>query len=442
MPNDIIIGRDEADKKNLSDKGLIFIGKHYVKMGNTTSLSNRVFMDVARTHVILITGKRGGGKSSSIATIAEEMSNLPLEVSENLSMIIFDTMGIFWTMKFPNERDEDLLREWNLSPKKFNVDIYVPSGHFKEYQKKGIPVDIPFTIKTSELNADDWCNVFNVELTNNIGILIERTLSNLEGLNYDIEKIIELIKKDKKADENTRNATENRFQAVKTWGLFDKNGTEINSLVKPGKTVIIDLSAYTNVSGSSNIKALVISIISKKLLVDRIDKRKIEELEAIETTESYFSIEEKKEKRKMPLVWIFLDEAHEFLKKNEKTPATDALVQLLREGRQPGISLVLATQQPGEIHRDVLTQTDIVISHRITAKRDITALNAMSQSYLIADIQRYLNELPTLKGSAIILDDNSERIYPMRVRPRLSWHGGETPSAVHVKKKELADLGL
>jgi hypothetical protein len=35
-----------------------------------------------------------------------------------------------------------------------------------------------------------------------------------------------------------------------------------------------------------------------------------------------------------------------------------------------------------------------------------------------------------LRGSAILLDDNSERIYQMRFRPRFTWHGGEAPSAV------------
>ena len=64
------------------------------------------------------------------------------------------------------------------------------------------------------------------------------------------------------------------------------------------------------------------------------------------------------------------------------------------------------------------------------------------QTYLAADVTRYLNELPSLKGSAIILDDNSERIYPMRVRPRFTWHGGEAPTAVPIRRKELEDLGL
>jgi hypothetical protein len=118
-----------------------------------------------------------------------------------------------------------------------------------------------------------------------------------------------------------------------------------------------------------------------------------------------------------------------------KTAATDALIQLLREGRQPGLSLAAATQQPGKVHSDVWTQADIVIAHRVTAKPDIEALSMIMQSYLLESITSYMNQLPHLKGSAIILDDNSERIYSMRVRPRFTWHGGEAPTAVKVKKR-------
>ncbi len=48
-----------------------------------------------------------------------------------------------------------------------------------------------------------------------------------------------------------------------------------------------------------------------------------------------------------------------------------------------------------------------------------------------------MNEIHNVKGSAIILDDNSERIYAMGVRPKHSWHGGEAPSALIVKKDLL-----
>jgi len=57
------------------------------------------------------------------------------------------------------------------------------------------------------------------------------------------------------------------------------------------------------------------------------------------------------------------------------------------------------------------------------------------QSYLLDSIKKYMDDLPNEKGSAIILDDNSERIYPMRVRPRFTWHGGEAPTAMRIEKK-------
>ena len=162
--------------------------------------------------------------------------------------------------------------------------------------------------------------------------------------------------------------------------------------------------------------------------------RKDEEIQAVQHGIDYMRYTVRRE---MPLVWVFIDEAHEFLPKVGKTPATDALVQLLREGRQPGISMVLATQQPGKIHTDAMTQSDIVISHRVTARPDVEALNEISQSYLYESISDKLNGLPHLKGSAIILDDSSERIYPIRVRPRFTWHGGEAPAAIKRSDEEL-----
>ena len=166
-------------------------------------------------------------------------------------------------------------------------------------------------------------------------------------------------------------------------------------------------------------------------------ERKKEEMSRIQAGENLLV----NEKQDFPMVWIFIDEAHELLPKKGTTPATDALVQILREGRQPGISLVLATQQPGEIHKDVLTQSDIIISFKLTARMDIEALNSIMQTYLTSDILTYINNLPDIKGAGIILDDNSERIYSFKTRPKLSWHGGDAPSAVKIKKKIL-DIGL
>ena len=91
MAYDIIIGRGEDQIKELGNKGLIFFGKQYVKMGQFSSLSNRIMLDVSTSHVILVSGKRGSGKSYGLSVMAEEMTHLPKEVSKNLAIIIIDT---------------------------------------------------------------------------------------------------------------------------------------------------------------------------------------------------------------------------------------------------------------------------------------------------------------------------------------------------------------
>jgi len=440
MVEDIIIGRDESDKKRFGKEGLIYIGKHYVKMGQVTSLSGRIMMDVARSHVVLVAGKRGSGKSYTLGIIAEEISNLPADVSQNVGVLIFDTMGIYWTMNYRNEKEDALLREWGMESKKIPVNIFVPYGYAEKWREKGIPVTTAFALKVSDITIDDWLLTFNLSFTDPVGIVISRNLTELEEdfeekeKEFDLDDIINAIKSDKEAGKMERDAAINFFEGAKLWGIFatkKQKGTSVKDLVVPGKTSVLDLSCYPSV-GIINVRALVIGLISKKLFNERMNARKHEEIEAVRHGLDYLNY---KEKREMPMVWLMIDEGHEFLPLQGKTAATDALVQLLREGRQPGISLVIATQQPGQIHRDVMTQSDIVISHRVTAKPDIDSLNYIMQTYLTADINTYLDNLPRVKGTAIILDDNSERIYPMRVHPRLTWHGGEAPTAIKVKER-------
>lgn len=436
MAYDIIIGRDESDKKDFGDKGLIYIGKGFVKMGQYTSLSNKIFLDVIRTHVVLIAGKRGSGKSYTIGVFAEQLSDLPKEVSQNIASVIFDTMGIYWTMKYQNEKDRELLEEWGLTPKNLPVKIFVPYGHFDDYEKKGVPVDKRFALDVTELSAEDWIMAFELDLINPVGVLIEAAISRLEKTEkkFYIEEIIDEVEKDKNSSRDTKNAAIGLFGAADSWGIFARKGTKqtnIIELVSAGKTTVLDLSVYRSI-GAFNVRALVVSLVSRKLFEQRMAARKKEEIESITKR---FEIKGEAEKKEMPLIWLFIDEAHEFLPLNKKTIATDALVQLLREGRQPGISMILATQQPGKIHRDVMTQSDVVLSHKITSKQDLAALNHIMQSYMLESISQYMNELPQLKGSGIILDDTSERIYPMRIHPRFTWHGGEAPTSVKKEKK-------
>jgi tRNA(Met) C34 N-acetyltransferase TmcA len=218
MPYDIITGRNESDKAKFGQTGLATIGKSYVTMATATSLSNPLKIDVARSHVILVAGKRGSGKSYTLGVIAEELANLPPETAKNLASLVFDTMGIFWTMKFANEKDTPLLQEWDLKTKSLPVNVFVPFGKIKDYQARNIPFDKTFALLPSELQAEDWLSVFNLEFTSLPAVLLTRTITHLHQTHgrFTLTDIVHAVQADKHASSQTKEIVAALLQAADT----------------------------------------------------------------------------------------------------------------------------------------------------------------------------------------------------------------------------------
>ncbi|MBI4145303.1 ATP-binding protein [Candidatus Woesearchaeota archaeon] len=436
MAYEIILGRDEKDREKFGLQGTVLLGKHYVKMGQVTALSQPVYLDLNKAHVMFVAGKRGSGKSYSLGVVAEGIATLPIETRRKLSVILLDTMGIYWTMKYPNHKDEALLKEWGLEGHGLDIVIYTPTGYFDRAKAQGIPTDRKFAIRPAELAPEDWFLSFDLNPNEPLAVFIERLILTLktEHDEYDMDDVLEAIRKDTKEDPHVRNAAENRFLAAKAWGLFSKDATLMKELAAPGQITVLDMSAYAVMPDGWRIKNLAIGLVAQKLFIERMIARKEEEFHSISSAVHYLR-EEGHVDTEMPIVWLLLDEAHEFLPSEGRTSATSALITLLREGRQPGIALVLATQQPGKIHTDAMTQSDIILAHRLTAKIDTDALGSLLQSYLRTGLDKELDNLPRVSGAALAMDDVNERIYPLRVRPRFSWHGGGAPGVIEEIKK-------
>jgi len=439
MVYEIILGRNRHDQEKWGTYGTILLGKHYVKMGSVTALSQPVYLDLNKAHVCFVCGKRGSGKSYCMGVIAEGIATLPDEIRKKLSVILFDTMGIYWTMKYPNHQDEELLKEWGLEGAPIdNVKIYTPFGFFDKWKEQGIPTDVAFALNPAELSPEDWNLTFELESNDPVAVFIERLVLEMKKKNdsYDIKDIIAAIDAEEKEERQTKQAARNRFVAVQNWGLFSSDATPMADLAAGGQVTVLDLSAYAVMPNGWRIKQLVTGIVSMKLFTERMRVRKEEEFQSVHQAEHYILVEEAKPKGKeMPIVWLMIDEAHEFIPMGEKVASSDALVTLLREGRQPGIAMVLVTQQPGKIHTDAMTQSDIILAHRLTAKIDTDALGALLQSYLRTGLDKELMNLPRLPGTCIAVDDVNERMYPMRVRPRFSWHGGSAPGVIKKKRE-------
>ena len=350
--------------------------------------------------------------------IAEEITSLPEEIKQNLACLMIDTMGIFWSMKNPNDQDVLLLNDWGLKPKAFPVRNIVPVGMTDFYDKAGISYDGTFSVKPSELSVGDWALTFEIDILEPLGILLERVIKKLAGREYSIKDIISEIEADKRSEDKEKLALENRFIAAEGWGIFSTEATPIEEFLKPGVATVLDVSLQ-----EWSIRNLMLGILIREIYQARISARREEEL----------AIMEGEFVKKIPMTWIIVDEAESFIPARKETAATHDILTLLRQGRQPGISLVLITQRPNRIHEDSIAQADLVISHRLTAKPDLEALSAIMQTYLLFDIKKSITELPKIKGSALILDDNSERLFNIQVRPRMSWHAGGSPIALKEK---------
>ncbi len=418
-----LIGRSLKDLEKYKKEGTGYLGKVLMSSGERPVLGSKILIDLAKPHLVLICGKRGYGKSYTMAVLLEEMARVSPAVRQRLSVIVIDTVGIFWSLKIPNKENVKGLSDWDLKPAPTNVKIMVPKGKLDFYKEKEIPVDGAFTLKASELEAGEWMALFRMKWSEPAAVLLARVIENLKetlGTYYGISDIISMIKKDNESDENTKQYMINRLKAAQAWGLIEKQGTKIRDIVQPGKITVIDVSSYRQAIGMEGTKDIIVALLGKRLFEDRMLFRKEEEIKLI-----------KGEKREssMPIVWMFIDEAHMFMPKDEDSLALKVLLEWVRVGRQPGLSLVLATQRPNKLHPDAISQCDLFISHRMTAKPDIDAVGALRPSYMHQDFDKYFAGMPRSKGFALIIDDNTEKIWMIKVRPRLSWDAGVTASA-------------
>jgi hypothetical protein len=559
---EIVVGRRKEDLEKYGIKCTGYIGKHIVGEAEEAHLTNPVVIDLLRPHVILISGKRGSGKSYSAGVIMEEIALLPEEFRKNLTVLVIDTMGIYWSTKFPNEQQVVELDRWGLKPKGLGerVKVYVPYEQKPVFEEARIPVDFGISIPPHEFSGEDWALAFNLPMTNPLAVALQNSVNRLKDREekFSIDDLMSEIRDDRATDTHTKSTLESMLSVASQWGVFGEEGIRIEEIMKPGIINIFDVSRLRATEAWS-VRNLLIALIARKVYEQRIIARKEEELAKMGEIEL---------KERKPMVWLMMDEClpyeseivtdkgiipigeivkdhrrgkkikvlayeshtgkygyynvtnsfikgkrrlltiktetgkilkctpdhkiltkngfveaekarevalakrykngiifekiiekknsnpkivydisvsdvhnfiangfivhncHQFIPSDTVTVSTNPILTIVKQGREPGISFVPMTQMPNKVHQDVISQCDIVISHRLTSRDDIQALHAVMQTYMQEDIRKSIDSLPKWLGSAIILDDNSERIYNVQIRPRISWHAGEAAIAV------------
>lgn len=266
-----------------------------------------------------------------------------------------------------------------------------------------------FRINPADLSPDAWCELFDLSISDVMGIALFRAVQHLKRRqkeNFFIPDILDEIESDSLVQDRTRQALLNRLEMAQDWDIFSTRYQELWEVFDPKSVNIIDLSTLD--PGPLGRRNLVVDVLARDIFKRRTIARRKEELGLI---------------GELPRVWVLIDEAHQFVPSGKTTLAKEALIRWAKEGRQPGLSLVVASQQPSAIDNEVITQCDVIIAQKLTNSADIQAVNALSQDYMGAELKTYVRKL-SRRGEAVLVDDEQEKVIMLQVRPRKSYHGG------------------
>ncbi|WP_117592507.1 ATP-binding protein [Haloprofundus halophilus] len=380
-------------------------------IGEDQESGEDAYISAERARTVLACGKRGTGKSYSMGDLIEEIHT---ETREIVPLVI-DPMGIYWTMASGNESQEQLLWDWGLSPEEFPINLLVPGNPedrygrevLEELQRRNIDVN-SLGLNPSDLSPDNWCDLFDLNINKPMGITLYRAVRQLneEEDEFFLDDIIHKVELDGNAGERTREALINRLHMAGQWDVFTDRYENIWDTIDVDRINVLDLSVIE--PGKYGLRNLVVDVLARNIFRQRVEARRREELNL---------------PTNIPKVWMFIDEAHNFVPSSGSSLAKDTLIRWVKEGRQPGLSMVVASQQPSAVDSELLSQCDIILCHKITTKEDMSSLNKLSQDYMGSELKTFVRNLDGI-GEAVYVNDDEETVRMVKMRPRKSQHGG------------------
>ncbi|EFW91998.1 ATPase-like protein [Haladaptatus paucihalophilus DX253] len=282
---------------------------------------------------------------------------------------------------------EELARADGVSPV-----VADPMGAFRMFADvPGFSVIEEPRVSANALSPRAWCELLGLDHESAVGSLVWQAAAKTETLaamdeyvwNADVARA-------------TRRAARNHLVLADSWDVFSPDG--LTAADRQSAATILDCSGYDAAPMNAVVRAVA------------------EDLYRARVTESVAT-----------LPWLVVDEAHAFF----DGIAGPALRTIVTRGRRPGVSFVAATQRPAALPDVAVSQSDLLVSHRLTSRADREALARARPTYMHGS---FADRMPETPGSALVVDDATESVHAVQVRTRRVEHGGGSPSA-----SELAD---
>lgn len=430
--NNVVFGRT-IKPDNYSN--LIYVGKIIENTVGRNYLNADAWLDVTFPHVIYITGTRGSGKSFDLGVLLEGISELgessPVQNAvEPITSIVIDTQSQFWTLKYKpslhvreNVNQLEELKRWNIAPNALKAcRLFIPPNAAKITGDEEV-----FYIRPSQVRHEEWCALIREDAYSPQGHVLAKTIEALQGKNYGLEEMLGYIGKAhnwKDIADSSRNAVLYKLDDYRRTGLFSPEGLDVKQLLKPGQCCVFMLRELRNED-----KALVTGLVARQLfLLMGEHHRQLKVKKFFNKAGDVAQLPQK--------VWLIIDEAHVVAPSDSPSPAREALVEYVKRGRDAGLSLVLATQQPSAVDDRILSQVNVTFSHRLTFQSDIQAAINRIPTKLLAtlklqgvEVNAFGDMLRLLdSGQCFVGDHNTSRTVLIHVRPRITSHGGYSPA--------------
>lgn len=355
--------------------GALRLGSFLARDGSTGA---SVGLDADGPHAGVVVGKRGTGKSYTLGVVAEGLTDAP-----GVTPVVIDPMGVFAGLEAAGGRVvEPVVRPSSVPPSVWPELVGLdPSGSAGSLLWRVVADVVDAT--DSDGHATDAAGS-DGHAADGVGG-DERDEPSIETFRDAVA--------DADASDDARRAAENHLSLARSWGVFDADAPPVTALLGDGTPAVVDLAGVPE-----RASAAVVRTVARGLYDARI-------AEAVDR-----------------LPWLLIDEAHAFF----GGVADSALRTLLTRGRAPGVSLVCATQRPGVLPPVAISQSDLLVAHRLTAERDVDRLSEAEATYLAGDLA---SRLPDGTGEALVVDDATEEAHTVRVRERRTPHDGGSPSA-------------
>ncbi len=247
------------------------------------------------------------------------------------------------------------------------------------------------TLENGEAKADDVSEIMGIkESWTNLRKSVELSVKNMHG-RRDIDDFIKAAESLDPPEDYHKIAGRLRLLS-KVKSIFGDRTTGLADYIQPGMMSILDLSGMD------------------QFLANYFSYRVVNEIYESKLTSQY----------KYP-VFIFIEEAHNFVPPGSSTQISQIIKKVASEGRKFGIFLVVITQRPGKIDQDVLSQCNSEIILRITNPLDQKAILESGESIS----QAVIDDLPSLNvGEAILVGQFVKVPVNVKVRSRESKEGG------------------